>query len=221
MGIPGLLDSLYLVAGPVLGCVFMVPVPAAANWTSQVALARGRGAALEVAAGIALAQGAAALVAISVLTSVIYFSATSGWTFTARVCSFLLLAYMALQLRAAPELDRLRLPPERVPAGPLFWPAFSVAVKMPYRLLGFLAHFTAVGLQNFPPLPLDVPVLALGVTFGSYLWLAMFAVLAAWADKEVPDAITLRSLKKVRKLGVLVLAGLAALSLTAIALGVR
>jgi len=83
----------------------------------------------------------------------------------------------------------------------MFADAFKRSFAMPLRLPAAVAILLATGVYvNRPPTPSSLPEVTLGAFIGVAWWWGQFTFLAAVFAGRVPEAITLKSLNKIRPL---------------------
>lgn len=199
--------TFYFTIGVFLGVVCAVPVFSATVWCVQVTLGRGLAKGLACIAGIALPQWFWAAGGCMAGFAGHTFYPQFDWLM--RLGSAIVLGTLAFGLWKALPLEQLAYTGPLRRAGPLFRRSFARSFAMTLRFPAFLAVFLAVSLQaRQHPWPMVLP-LSLGMATGFALWQLFFVVLAALTGHKVPEAICLRSLNKLRRLGIAVCLGLA------------
>lgn len=209
----------FLLAGAVLGVVFSVPVVAGAVWCVQVTLAGGFSRGLAASLAIASAQGGWA--ALAALFLFLKAPTLRPFDWVLRLLAASVLIWMIFSVLQGGRVQSLRLSGDPGRPFSLFLRTFRQAVTMPMRLPGFLALLVAVSLHLAPHGWLNALLLGLGVLGGSAAWWVYFALLAALFGRRVPDAISIRSINKLRILAVAVLGGLALIAVAPLAPGFR
>lgn len=119
------------------------------------------------------------------------------------------LGYMAVKFfrtRGVPDLD---VPGELPGAPELFRLALVQSLAMPMRLPAVMAILLATGVFiNHEPNWAALPMILLGALIGVTWWWVQFTALALFFAKPVPEAITLRSLNRIRPFCGLLFSGL-------------
>ncbi len=191
-----------LPAGVVLGLLFSATMMAGPVWAAQVSRAGGVGKGMAAAAGFAMGQAVWSALAACALFSV----GTAYWRVDLwfRIGAMAVLAILLLNLVRAPRLQWLQL--HQSPHRPLLY-TLRATLRMPLRLSGYLALIVAVNLPLRVHGLSNALLFATGVFTGVVLWMGFF-VLVAHFGRNVPESVCIRSLNKLRTLGVAVLIGL-------------
>jgi threonine/homoserine/homoserine lactone efflux protein len=201
----------YFTIGVFLGIICAVPVFSAVTWCVQITVGRGFGAGLIALSGIALAQWFWAACACMAGFAAFFFY--PRYDFLMRLGASTILAVLAYGLIRAESLSSLTWNDSKLSPRALFQRSFVRSFGMALRFPAFLAVFLAVSLQaRLHPWPMVLP-LSGGMATGFALWLLFFVILASLFGKKVPEAICLRSLNKLRKLGIVVCLILASISM--------
>lgn len=205
------MQPFFLLAGLVLGVVFSAPLLAGVTWCIQITLREGWRAGSAAGVGLALAQGfwggLAAVLIFTLARWVEYLDATL------RLMSAAILIAMGLAVQGAGKVTSLRYEgPVRGVLGTFKHTAMH-ALFMPRRFAGYCALLVAVSLHLRPHGYGNAVLLAIGVAVGSLGWWWHFVLLSRLFGKQVPEEISLKSLNKLRVLGVAVFGGLCLIGL--------
>ncbi len=205
------MNPLFAVGGAVLGLIFAPTMIPGAVWCVQTTLNSGWRGGTAAAAALAAAQALWAAVAATVL-----FLASGPVRYTdlpLRILAVLVLGYMALSVIRARRLDSLAsATPVQAPAR-ILRRTFVLACLMPMRFAGYAALLVAVSLHLHRHGAANAVFIGIGVGAGSLAWWLFFVLLAYRYGRSVPEAISVRSLNKLRVLAVAVFCGLMALAL--------
>lgn len=216
--LPSFTDALFLPTGLVLGTVLAATLFPGVVFVVQTTYSRGPTAGQLVARRLALAQAVLALPAAILV--MLLLKAVLHWPWGWRPVAAGLLLLAAWQLWKGADVRALRLPPDFGHSSPaeLGRLTFRRAVAMPGRGMTIAGQFACLGLGQFTIGGWAIPLQVLGFGLGAWLWFAFFAEVAKWSVKEqVPDDIALRSLNKLRRIGLLVLTVIAAMGLIPLA----
>lgn len=109
------------------------------------------------------------------------------------------LAYMAFKFFRSKRVFQIDDAPELSRPWELFNTCLNQSLAMPMRLPAAMAILLATGVYiNHLPLWATVPKVLLGALIGVTWWWGQFTILSAYFAKRVPDAITIKSLNKIR-----------------------
>ncbi|WP_269526801.1 hypothetical protein [Coraliomargarita parva] len=172
-------------------------------WLVKVGMAGRAGQVLAVALAFALSQLiwlAVAIPGLMMMVRHLYFLKAGMHVFGAFVLFYM--SYKFMRSRPALALDDVR---ELAPAGELFTGALKRSFAMPMRLPAAMAILMSTGVfVTHPAVPASIPPVAVGSFLGVVWWWGQFGLLALLFARSVPQAITLKSLNKIRPFCVLI-----------------
>ncbi|TVP79520.1 MAG: hypothetical protein EA353_05975 [Puniceicoccaceae bacterium] len=111
----------------------------------------------------------------------------------------MVLVYIGVKYFRTRKVERIDDAGSLPAAGALFKTALVQSLAMPMRLPAAMAVLLATGVYiNHPPVSDSLPPILAGIVIGLTWWWGQFIFLAACFAKRVPQAITIKSLNKIR-----------------------
>lgn len=208
------IPNLALLGGVWLSLLYAAGVMPASVWTIQVTVSSGSKQGIVALWGIALGTAPWCLAAALIL-----FNFPRLWQFLdlpLRLGASVFLVWMAACCWKASEVQSLR-PGTLAEGESLFRVSFWRSLVMPWRLALWASFILSVGIHLRGPGSLAALFFTFGALIGQVLWHGHFLVIAGLFGHSVPEAVSLKSLNKLRILAVTVFSGLALVILAPVA----
>jgi threonine/homoserine/homoserine lactone efflux protein len=186
----------------------------ASVWVIQITVSRGWQCG--TACGLGLAAGQ---LPWSLAAGLILFEFNALWQnidLPLRAVGAAFLIWMSIRNARAQRVEGLHLKTE-VTTWDLLKTSFWRSLLMPWRLPLWLGILLSVSIHLRGPGWEVAPLFAVGTLLGQLGWFAHFILVAGLFGNRVPEAITLKSLNKLRLLATVVLGGLALIILAPVA----
>jgi len=203
----------FFLGGFFLALIYGALTVPATVWSVQVAHAAGKGASARVNLALASAQ---AIWAVPVVFGLFHGSAFWQMADTPlRLACAVLAGWWAFQVKSSPPVTSLSPAGGEAsdPSAGLARRTFNRAWRMPWRLPIWFVLFFAVGIHLRGPGFGAAALAAAGTFFGLLVWYFHFSVIALLFSRTVPEAISLKSLNKLRLLAFTAFLGLGVLLL--------
>lgn len=208
------MTPIALAGGVWMSLIYSAAVPPATYWIVQVAQARGYRTGRTAAVAIALGQLPWCLVAALLLFQFPALWQSADPVLRVGAAGFVL--WTGWRSLRAPGLRTLACTiPETQKE--LFRRSFQRSLLMPWRLPLWAALIISVSIHWRGPGIAPALGFTLGTFVGQLLWMLLFLILTALFGHRVPEAVTIRSLNKLRLLALTVYLGLALIILAPLA----
>lgn len=208
------MTPIALAGGVWMGLIYSAAVPPATYWIVQVAQARGYRTGRTAALAIALGQLPWCLVAALLLFQFPALWQSMDPVLRTGAAGFVL--WTGWRSLRAPALKTLACEIPQIQRE-LFRRSFQRSLLMPWRLPLWAALIISVSIHWRGPGIIPALGFTLGACVGQLLWMLLFLVLTALFGHRVPEAVTIRSLNKLRLLALTVYLGLALIILAPLA----
>lgn len=200
-----MLSPFYVIAGLIIGIVFATTAVSGPVWCIQLTHTRGSSPATGAAVGISLAYAVFCLIASLLVFAV--FPQLWRHDEIARLVAASILGYMAIQTYQSSPVRQLGYdgPIERF--SDALRAGFMITLTMPFRFPATGALLIALNFHLRRHALPNAFLLAFGLALGFILWHLLFINLTNRFARSIPEAVSLRSMNKLRKLSVLILLG--------------